>query len=247
MPPVQAAGPLHRVRQTSATTSRPWGGWPPLPIWRIPSALERAAQTAERGLLDAVLFADSPGLEIFRARYFPQVGFDPLELARRAGTVHHARRLIATASTTYSAPYDLARRGFLYHRPSIRRAGWLNIVTTRYAGAGNSSGSLRPCLTRTATPGPRTVEVVSRLWKAGTRTRWWRPGSRHMGRYGPDQADRLSRPLLRGQRRVDRCRGRRRDGPFAQAGSSGPGIELAGKTADPVHRAARRTVRAEFP
>jgi hypothetical protein len=29
--------------------------------------LERAAQTAERGLLDAVFFADSPGLAIFRA------------------------------------------------------------------------------------------------------------------------------------------------------------------------------------
>ena len=37
-------------------------------------ALERATRIAERGLLDAAFFADSPGLEIFRARYFPQVG-----------------------------------------------------------------------------------------------------------------------------------------------------------------------------
>jgi alkanesulfonate monooxygenase SsuD/methylene tetrahydromethanopterin reductase-like flavin-dependent oxidoreductase (luciferase family) len=63
--------------------------------------LERAARTAERGLLDAVFFADSPGLEIFRARYFPQVGFDPLEvLAALSRSTSHVG-LIATTSTTY--------------------------------------------------------------------------------------------------------------------------------------------------
>src|ERR1700757_1966702 len=78
------------------------------PAWF--SVLERAALDAERGLLDAVFFADSPGLAIFRARYFPQVGFDPLEvLAALSQTTEHVG-LIATASTTYSQPYDLARR-----------------------------------------------------------------------------------------------------------------------------------------
>src|SRR6266702_1501593 len=71
------------------------------PAWF--GVLERAAHTAERGLLDAVFFADSPGLAIFRARYFPQVGFDPLELiAALARSTRHVG-LIATASTTYSA------------------------------------------------------------------------------------------------------------------------------------------------
>ena len=92
--------------------------------------LERAARAAERGLLDAVFFADSPGLEIFRARYFPQVGFDPLEiLAALSRTTSHVG-LIATASTTYSAPYDLARRFSTIDHLSGGRAGW-NIVTTR--------------------------------------------------------------------------------------------------------------------
>src|SRR5580658_45935 len=95
--------------------------------------LERAAQTAERGLLDAVFFADSPGLEIFRARYFLQVGFDPLEILAALSRTTTRIGLIATASTTYSAPYDLARRFATIDHLSDGRAGW-NIVTTRYTG-----------------------------------------------------------------------------------------------------------------
>ena len=108
------AGRLTSPRSWPAlATTRRRGGSPPPLIWRIPlrRRCERATLVAERGLLDAVFFADSPGLEIFRARYFPQVGFDPLETARGAlarSTAHVG--LIATASTTYSAPYDLARR-----------------------------------------------------------------------------------------------------------------------------------------
>ena len=60
------------------------------PAWF--GVLERAALAAERGLLDAVFFADSPGLEIFRARYFPQVGFDPLELLAALSPHHDADR-----------------------------------------------------------------------------------------------------------------------------------------------------------
>src|ERR1700735_4083001 len=61
--------------------------------------LERATQTAERGLLDAVFFADSPGLEIFRARYFPQVGFDPLEILAALSRITTRICLHATGST----------------------------------------------------------------------------------------------------------------------------------------------------
>src|ERR1700689_644557 len=80
--------------------------------------LERAALDAERGLLDAVFFADSPGLAIFRARYFPQVGFDPLEILAALSRSTTRVGLIATASTTYTAPYDLARRLGAHDPPS---------------------------------------------------------------------------------------------------------------------------------
>src|ERR1700685_588139 len=72
--------PSPRFLPTGAPPGAPGRLPPPADLADPFGVLERAAQTAERGLLDAVFFADSPGLEIFRARYFPQVGFDPLEI-----------------------------------------------------------------------------------------------------------------------------------------------------------------------
>jgi len=200
--------------------------------------LERATRTAERGLLDAVFFADSPGLEIFRARYFPQVGFDPLELlAALAPSTAHVG-LIATASTTYSAPYDLARRFSTIDHLSGGRAGW-NIVTTRYAGAaGNFGLTAPPSHEDRYARAEEFVEVVSRLWES------WDTGAvvRDQDRGIWADTD-LIRPIdfhgrffeVNGALTLPRSpQGRP---AFAQAGSSGPGIELAGKTADLVFTA----------
>ena len=200
--------------------------------------LERATQTAERGLLDAAFFADSPGLEIFRARYFPQVGFDPLELlAALARSTTHVG-LIATASTTYNAPYDLARRFSTIDHLSGGRAGW-NIVTTRYAGAaGNFGLAAHPAAEDRYARAEEFVEVVSRLWESWDahavvadqdRGVWAdtdliRPVDFH-GRFF-DVTGALTLPRSPQGRPA-----------FAQAGSSGPGIELAGKTADLVFTA----------
>ena len=200
--------------------------------------LERATRIAERGLLDAVFFADSPGLEIFRARYFPQVGFDPLELlAALARSTTHVG-LIATASTTYSAPYDLARRFSTIDHLSGGRAGW-NIVTTRYAGAaGNFGLTAPPSHEDRYARAEEFVEVVSRLWES------WDIGAVMGDQDRGIWADTdLIRPIdfhgrffeVNGALTLPRSpQGRP---AFAQAGSSGPGIELAGKTADLVFTA----------
>jgi FMN-dependent oxidoreductase (nitrilotriacetate monooxygenase family) len=200
--------------------------------------LERAAQTAERGLLDAVFFADSPGLAIFRARYFPQVGFDPLEILAALSRTTSRIGLIATASTTYSAPYDLARRLSTIDHLSDGRAGW-NIVTTRYAGAaGNFGLAAHPAHADRYARAEEFVEVVSRLWESwdanavvddqGTgvwaNTDLIRPIDFH-GRFF-EVSGALTLPRSPQGRPA-----------FAQAGSSGPGIELAGKTADLVFTA----------
>src|SRR6202451_1558445 len=200
--------------------------------------LERAALDAERGRLDAVFFADSPGLEIFRARDFPQVGFHPLEIlaARSRSTTRVG--LIATASTTYSAPYDLARRLATIDHLSGGRVGW-NIVTTRYAGAaGNFGLAAHPDPADRYAQAEEFVEVVTRLWESWDAdavvsdqekgiwadTSLIRPVDFH-GRFF-DVSGALTLPRSPQGRPA-----------FAQAGSSGPGIELAGKTADLVFTA----------
>jgi FMN-dependent oxidoreductase (nitrilotriacetate monooxygenase family) len=200
--------------------------------------LERAALDAERGLLDAVFFADSPGLAIFRARYFPQVGFDPLELLAALSRTTTRIGLIATASTTYSAPYDLARRLATIDHLSGGRAGW-NIVTTRYAGAaGNFGLAAHPDPADRYARAQEFVEVVTRLWDswdanavlADQEKGVWaevdliRPVDFH-GRFF-DVGGALTLPRSPQGRPA-----------FAQAGSSGPGIELAGKSADLVFAA----------
>src|SRR6204780_3203048 len=200
--------------------------------------LERATQTAERGLLDAVFFAGSPGLEIFRARYFPQVGFDPLEILAALSRSTTRVGLIATASTTYSAPYDLARRLATIDHLSGGRAGW-NIVTTRYAGAaGNFGLAAHPDPADRYARAEEFVEVVTRLWDswdanavvADQEKGIWadpdliKPVDFH-GRFF-DVSGALTLPRSPQGRLA-----------FAQAGSSGPGIELAGKSADLVFTA----------
>src|SRR6202167_3573971 len=200
--------------------------------------LERATQTAERGLLDAVFFADSPGLEIFRARYFPQVGFDPLELLAALSRTTTRIGLISTASTTYSAPYDLARRFSTIDHLSSGRAGW-NIVTTRYAGAaGNFGLAAHPDPADRYARAEEFVDVVTRLWNS------WDAGAVLSDQDKGIWADTdLIRPVdfhgrffdVSGALTLPRSpQGRP---AFAQAGSSGPGIELAGKTADLVFAA----------
>jgi N-acetyl-S-(2-succino)cysteine monooxygenase len=200
--------------------------------------LERAARTAERGLLDAVFFADSPGLEIFRARYFPQVGFDPLELLAALSRTTSRVGLVATASTTYSQPYDLARRLSTIDHLSGGRAGW-NIVTTRYAGAaGNFGLTAHPDAALRYARAEEFVDVVSRLWDS-----WDADAVIADQASGVWAREDLIRPVdfhgeffqVTGALTLPRSpQGRP---AFAQAGSSGPGIELAGKTADLVFTA----------
>ena len=206
------------------------------PAWF--GVLEGAARTAERGLLDAVFFADSPGLEVFRARYFPQVGFDPLELLAALSRSTQRIGLVATASTTYSQPYDLARRLSTIDHLSGGRAGW-NVVTTRYAGAaGNFGLAEHPAAADRYARAEEFLEVASRLWRS------WDSGAvvadQSAGVWAREE---LIRPVdfhgkffhVSGALTLPRSpQGRP---ALAQAGSSAPGIELAGKTADMVFTA----------
>ena len=68
------------------------------------------ARTAERGVLDSMFFADSPGVATFRTRFMAQSGYDPIDLLAALVPVTEHIGLLATASTTYSASWDLARR-----------------------------------------------------------------------------------------------------------------------------------------
>jgi FMN-dependent oxidoreductase (nitrilotriacetate monooxygenase family) len=96
------------------------------------------ARTAERGTFDSVFFGDGPALQ-GDIRYRPVGRLDPTALlpALAAATEHIG--LVATASTTYEEPYNLARRFASIDHISGGRVGW-NIVTTAGRDAAQNFG-----------------------------------------------------------------------------------------------------------
>jgi FMN-dependent oxidoreductase (nitrilotriacetate monooxygenase family) len=89
---------------------------------------QQLAQTAERGKLDSIFFAD--GLAVWgRLRSNVAGGLEPLTLLSAIAAVTSRVGLIATASTTFNEPFHLARKFASLDHISGGRAGW-NIVTS---------------------------------------------------------------------------------------------------------------------
>ena len=116
--------------------------------WRLPDSRPdafididhyvRVARIAERGKLDAIFLADTPAIND-RIDYRPFMALEPtIVLASVAAATTHVG-LIATASTSYNEPYNLARRFATLDLVSRGRVGW-NVVTTADAAAGRNFG-----------------------------------------------------------------------------------------------------------
>src|ERR1700726_3250654 len=122
------------------------------------------AQIAERGKLDSLFLADNIAIAEYRVEYLPQTLFDPVELLSALAAVTERIGLIATGSTTYTAPWDLARRFATLDHLSPGGAGW-NIVTTRSVlTAANFGGSAHPSPAERYEHADDFVDVVLRLW-----------------------------------------------------------------------------------
>jgi FMN-dependent oxidoreductase (nitrilotriacetate monooxygenase family) len=116
--------------------------------WRLPESdpfapndvdfYIKLAQIAEAGALDSVFFADAPALFADPA-FRPASFIEPTVMLAAIAVSTHRIGLIATASTTYNSPYNLARRFAAVDHISRGRAGW-NIVTTSSADAAHNFG-----------------------------------------------------------------------------------------------------------
>jgi FMN-dependent oxidoreductase (nitrilotriacetate monooxygenase family) len=183
-----------------------------------------------------------------------QSGFDPVDLLAALVPATEHLGLLATASTTYSSPWDLARRFATLDHLSKGRAGW-NIVTTGSpAAAANFADRDHPEHGDRYQRAVEFVEVVCKVWDgweddavvASTATGEW-----------ADQA-KLHPPNHRGEHFsvagiLPFPRSPQGHPVLAQAGSSAEGVDLAGRYADVVFtpqadiaagRAFRDTVRA---
>ncbi|MGW2028580.1 MULTISPECIES: LLM class flavin-dependent oxidoreductase [Streptomyces] len=116
--------------------------------WRLPesdpyahvelSHYVRLARIAERGTFDSLFLADGPQLWSNLAQR-PAGALEPLTLLTALATATEHIGLIATASTSYNSPYNLARRFASLDIVSGGRAGW-NIVTTAGKEAARNFG-----------------------------------------------------------------------------------------------------------
>lgn len=116
--------------------------------WRLPESDPYAswdvahyrtlARIAERGKLDSLFLADSPGQHGDPGRR-PAGQLEPTVLLTALAEATEHIGLIATASTSYNDPYNLARRFASLDHISGGRAGW-NIVTTAGAEAARNFG-----------------------------------------------------------------------------------------------------------
>ncbi|MGO2660299.1 NtaA/DmoA family FMN-dependent monooxygenase [Mycetocola reblochoni] len=175
-----------------------------------------SAQAAERGLLDAVFFADQPVLHNPNPR--PGSQLEPIALAAFITAVTEHIGVIASASSTYNDPVELAERLLGTDVVSGGRLGW-NIVTTYNSRvSGNFGGGETPARAARYRRAGEFVEAVRAVWGAAAGD----------GRFRFDGED-------------VRVNGRTALGPSAQgapvlfqAGGSEQGRELAARHAEGV-------------
>lgn len=120
--------------------------------WRLPASDPRAffdvghyvrvARIAEAGKFDAIFLADNASIAD-QINFRPITALEPtLLLASVAAATTHIG-LVATASTSYNEPYNIARRFATLDHVSGGRAGW-NVVTTADAGSARNFGRAAP-------------------------------------------------------------------------------------------------------
>ncbi|GAA4561505.1 LLM class flavin-dependent oxidoreductase [Micromonospora coerulea] len=124
---------------------------------------QELARIAERGTLDSVFLAD--GLAVGPAvRHNIQAVFEPLTLLAALATVTEHIGLIATVSTTYNEPFNVARKFASLDHLSGGRAGW-NIVTSAQSGeAANFNLDEHPAHADRYRRAAEFVDVAIKLW-----------------------------------------------------------------------------------
>ncbi|NLU84253.1 LLM class flavin-dependent oxidoreductase [Rhodococcus sp. HNM0569] len=121
------------------------------------------ARTAEAAKLDAVFFADGPALRT-EVRYRPDYGLEPITTLVAMATATSHLGLIATASTTYYEPYNLARLFSSLDHISGGRAAWNIVTTATDAAAANFGLRDHPDVAERYARAREFVEATVKLW-----------------------------------------------------------------------------------
>ena len=123
----------------------------------------RVAQVAECRTFDVIFLADTPAITD-RIDYRSFQCLEPTIVLASVAAATSRIGLIATASTTYNEPYNIARRFATLDLASVGRVGW-NAVTTADAAAGRDFGLAAVTEHKARYERAKEfVEVVHALW-----------------------------------------------------------------------------------
>jgi N-acetyl-S-(2-succino)cysteine monooxygenase len=200
-------------------------------------------QTAERGKMDMIFFADGAGI---RHGDNPRgamtrigsdvVEMEPMTLLPALAMVTKHVGLVTTASTTYNEPFNLARKFATLDQISKGRAGW-NVVASwsRWEARNFGLDDTLDYDTRYARAG-EFVEVVKGLWDS------WEDGALLFDKARGLYFDESKVHVLNHEGRFFKVRGPlnvasipQRHPVIVQAGASEQGRELAAATADVIY------------
>jgi FMN-dependent oxidoreductase (nitrilotriacetate monooxygenase family) len=124
---------------------------------------QNLAQIAERGTFDSVFLAD--GVQIWGdVRHTAAGRFEPLTLLTALSQVTDHIGLIATASTGFSEPYNLARLFSSLDHISGGRAGWNVVTTAQDRSAQNFNRSANLEHSERYQRADEFLDVVTALW-----------------------------------------------------------------------------------
>ncbi|MEV0112271.1 LLM class flavin-dependent oxidoreductase [Streptomyces sp. NPDC050844] len=124
---------------------------------------QELARRAEAVAFDGIFFADGPALAD-NVRYASRFRLEPFTWLSAIAAVTERIGLIATASTTYTEPYNLARLFASLDHLSGGRAGW-NIVTTGAPQAAQNFGlDAHPVHAERYDRAREFLDVVTKLW-----------------------------------------------------------------------------------
>ncbi|HEY5855318.1 MAG TPA: LLM class flavin-dependent oxidoreductase [Aldersonia sp.] len=200
---------------------------------------QELGRIAERGKLDSVFFAD--GLAVGpRVEHNIQAVFEPVTLLAAIAVATEHVGLIATASTTYSDPYTLARKFASLDHISKGRAGW-NIVTSAGADeAANFGLDSIPAHEGRYARADEFLDVTLALWDS------WEPGSVQLDATSGTFADPArvhsidhDGPRFRVRGPLNSPRSPQGRPLLVQAGSSESGKDFAARYAEAVFTAQR--------
>lgn len=218
--------------------------------WRHPRAvadgasdighLSRLVQTAERGLFDFVFLADTPSVfnDDQEGHGGRVVGLEPFTLLSALAMVTRDIGLIATASTTYTEPYNVARQLATLDHLSGGRAGWNLVTSSKAAAARNFGLDEHPQHATRYERAGEYLDAIRALWDSWEDDallldkgsgHYYDPGKRHPPNFRGRH--------IRVEGELNVARPPQGHPVIVQAGASEPGLDLAARGADLVFTA----------